>query len=48
MAALLEPILNPLLQAERTEPSERTAEQRGWLGGSYERRLTEVARRCVL
>jgi transposase-like protein len=53
MAALLEPILNPLLQAEmtdhlRTEPSERTAEQRGWLGGSYKRRLTEVAQRCVL
>jgi len=45
MAALLQPILNQLLQAEmtehlRAEPGERTTERRGWLGGSYERRLT--------
>lgn len=45
MAALLEPVLNQLLQAEMTEhlqakPRERTAERRGWRNGSYERRLT--------
>jgi len=45
MAALLEPILNQLLQAEmsehlRAEPSERTSERRGWRNGSYERKLT--------
>jgi transposase-like protein len=45
MAALLEPILNQLLQAEmsehlRVEPGERTDQRRGWRNGSYERRLT--------
>jgi len=45
MAALLQPILNQLLQAEMTEhlgaePGERTADRRGWRNGSYERRLT--------
>lgn len=45
MAALLEPVLNQLLQAEMTEHlgaecGERTAERRGWRNGSYERRLT--------
>jgi transposase-like protein len=45
MAALLEPILNQLLQAEmtehlRAEPGERTDRRRGWRNGSYERRLT--------
>jgi transposase-like protein len=45
MAALLEPILNQLLQAEMTEhlgaePGERTTERRGWRNGSYRRRLT--------
>jgi transposase-like protein len=45
MAALLEPILNQLLQAEmtdhlRAEPGERTTDRRGWRNGSYRRRLT--------
>lgn len=45
MAALLEPVLNQLLQAEMSEhlgakPGERTAERRGWRNGSYRRRLT--------
>lgn len=45
MAALLEPILNQLLQAEmsehlRAEPGERTDQRRGWRNGSYRRRLT--------
>ena len=45
MAALLEPILNQLLQAEmseylRAEPGERTTDRRGWRNGSYKRRLT--------
>jgi len=45
MAALLEPILNQLLQAEMTEhlsaePGERTSSRRGWRNGSYERQLT--------
>lgn len=45
MAALLQPVLNQLLQAEMTEhlgaePGERTADRRGWRNGSYERRLT--------
>lgn len=45
MAALLQPVLNQLLQAEMTEhlgaePSERTSKRRGWRNGSYERRLT--------
>jgi transposase-like protein len=45
MAALLQPILNQLLQAEmtqhlRAEPGERTDQRRGWRNGSYERRLT--------
>jgi transposase-like protein len=45
MAALLEPILNQLLQAEmtehlRAEPGERTDQRRGWRNGSYKRQLT--------
>jgi transposase-like protein len=45
MAALLEPILNQLLQAEmtehlRAEPGERTTTRRGWRNGSYKRQLT--------
>jgi transposase-like protein len=45
MAALLEPILNRLLQAEmtehlRAEPRERTDPRRGWRNGSYKRQLT--------
>jgi len=45
MAALLEPILNQLLQAEMTqhlqaEPGERTDQRRGWRNGSYKRKLT--------
>jgi transposase-like protein len=45
MAALLEPILNHLLQAKmtkhlRAEPGERTDQRRGWRNGSYERQLT--------
>jgi transposase-like protein len=45
MAALLEPILNQLLQAEitehlRAEPGERTTDRRGWRNGSYKRQLT--------
>lgn len=53
MAALLEPILNQLLQAEmtehlRAEPGERTSERRGWRNGSYERRLTTRVGTLVL
>lgn len=45
MAALLQPVLNQLLQAEmsehlRAEPGERTDRRRGWRNGSYRRRLT--------
>ena len=45
MAALLQPILNQLLQAEmtehlRAEPGERTDQRRGWRNGSYKRQLT--------
>ena len=45
MAALLEPILNQILQAEMTdhlgaEPGERTDERQGYRNGSYERQLT--------
>jgi transposase-like protein len=46
MAALLQPILNQLLQAEmiehlRAEPGERTDQRRGWRNGSYKRQLTK-------
>lgn len=46
MAALLEPILNQLLQAEmtehlRAEPGERTDQRRGWRNGSYKRRRAQ-------
>ncbi|WP_240328160.1 IS256 family transposase [Salinibacter ruber] len=45
MAALLEPILNQILQAEmtehlRAEPGEQTDDRRGYRNGGYERRLT--------
>jgi transposase-like protein len=45
MAALLEPILNQILQAEMTEhlkakPGEKTADRRGQKNGTYERKLT--------
>ena len=45
MAALLEPILNQILQAEMTEhlkaePGEQTGDRRGYRNGSYERNLT--------
>ena len=45
MAALLEPILNQILQAEMTDhlgasPEERTDERRGYRNGSYRRKLT--------
>jgi transposase-like protein len=53
MAALLEPILNQLLQAEMTEhlraaPGERTPARLGWRNGSYERRLTTQVGTLVL
>jgi len=53
MAALLEPILNQLLQAEmcehlRAEPGERTDQRRGWRNGSYKRRLTTRVGRLEL
>ncbi|MCS4039941.1 transposase-like protein [Salinibacter ruber] len=46
MAALLEPILNQILQAEMTEhlkaePGEQTSGRRGYRNGSYERELTK-------
>ena len=45
MAALLEPILNQILQAEMTdhlgaEPGERTEDRQGYRNGSYQRQLT--------
>ena len=45
MAALLEPILNQILQAEMTEhlkakPGEQTDDRRGYRNGTYERKLT--------
>ena len=45
MAALLEPILNQILQAEMTDhlsagPEERTDDRQGYRNGSYERQLT--------
>lgn len=45
MAALLQPVLNQLLQAEmtehlRAEPGERTDSRRGYRNGSYQRKLT--------
>jgi transposase-like protein len=45
MAALLEPILNQILQAEMTEhlgagPEERTDDRQGYRNGSYNRKLT--------
>ena len=54
MAALLEPILNQLLQVEmnehlRAELGERTDQRRGWRNGSYQRRLTtRVGVLCAL
>jgi transposase-like protein len=53
MAALLEPILNQLLQAEmtehlRAEPGERTDQRCGWRNGSYKRRLTTRVGRLEL
>lgn len=45
MAALLEPILNQILQAEMTdhlgaEPGQRTDDRQGYRNGSYRRKLT--------
>ena len=45
LAALLEPLLNQMLQAEMTEhldaePDQRTDTQQGYRNGSYERQLT--------
>ena len=45
LAALLEPMLNQILQAEMTEhvqaePDERTSGRRGYRNGSYDRKLT--------
>ncbi len=45
MAALLEPILNQILQAEMTDhlgasPEERTDDRQGYRNGSYQRKLT--------
>jgi transposase-like protein len=53
MAALLEPILNQILQAEMTdhlgaEPSERTDERQGYRNGSYQRQLTTRVGRLEL
>jgi len=53
MAALLQPILNQLLQAEmtehlRAEPGERTDQRCGWRNGSYKRRLTTRVGRLEL
>jgi transposase-like protein len=53
MAALLEPILNQILQAEMTEhlgagPEERTDDRQGYRNGSYQRQLTtRVGRLCA-
>ena len=53
MAALLEPILNQIPQAEMTdhlgaEPSERTGDRRGYRNGSYKRQLTTRVGRLEL
>ena len=45
LAALLEPLLNQMLQAEMTEhldaePDQRTDTRQGYRNGSYERQLT--------
>lgn len=53
MAALLEPILNQILQAEMTdhlgaEPGERTDERQGYRNGSYQRQLTTRVGRLEL
>jgi len=45
LAALLEPVLNQILQAEMTdhlgaEPDQRTDARQGYRNGSYERQLT--------
>jgi transposase-like protein len=53
MAALLEPILNQILQAEMTEhlgagPEERTDSRRGYRNGSYQRQLTTRVGRIEL
>ena len=53
MAALLEPILNQILQAEMTEhlgagPEERTDDRQGYRNGSYQRKLTTRVGRLEL
>jgi transposase-like protein len=53
MAALLEPILNQILQAEMTEhlsagPEERTDDRQGYRNGSYQRQLTTRVGRIEL
>jgi len=53
IAALLEPILNQILQAEMTdylgaEPGERTDDRRGYRNGSYQRQLTTRVGRLEL
>ncbi|WP_198598615.1 IS256 family transposase [Salinibacter altiplanensis] len=53
MAALLEPILNQILQAEMTfclgaSPEERTDDRQGYRNGSYQRKLTTRVGRLEL
>jgi transposase-like protein len=53
MAALLEPILNQILQAEMTDhlgagPEERTDDRQGYRNGSYQRQLTTRVGRLEL
>ena len=53
MAALLEPILNQILQAEMTDhlgasPEERTDDRQGYRNGSYKRQLTTRVGRLEL
>jgi transposase-like protein len=53
IAALLEPILNQILQAEMTEhlgasPEERTSGRQGYRNGSYRRKLTTRVGRLEL
>jgi transposase-like protein len=53
MTALLEPILNQILQAEMTDhlgakPGERTDERQGYRNGSYQRQLTTRVGRIEL
>ena len=52
MAALLEPILNQMLQAEMTEhlgaeSDQRTDTRQGYRNGSYERQLTPCTTICI-